>query len=934
MNDYKHTLTVLLLVMSLGGCSNAIKDIQIKDLDAHTISFQRATPTRHTHQEAIKKYQAYINHASSKENHAAALKRLADLQLESSENNSKADILQNTAAIKIMLSSIQHYNTYLQTYPAQKQNDLILYQLAKAYSYNGDFDLALEKINIIASQYPNTKYIDEVQFRRGEMLFVKGDYKKAESAYAAIIKRSPNSMFYEKALYKLAWCQFKQSKYLISLANYFYLLDRKQAQGKLTPHGLAQNLSRTEEDFITDTLRVISLALSYKKGTKTIDLLFAAKTNRNYEALIYKELGNLYLKKHRHADAAYVFLDYGKKHPLKPLAAQYHTTAINAFATGNFHGLVLTTKKSLVKKYGVNTKFWKNQNQKNKIIIKKHLVKNISELANHYHALAYKSKQAEDYNAAASWYRIYLKSFPYYEEAPLINFLLAESLFEAKQYNSAITEYIKTAYQYPKHNKNAEAAYAAILTYNKLIDESRPASRGAIKDKALNNSILFSNTFSADRRAAEVITKTAEQLFAVKKYTMAAEFSRRIIDRKEIVNKDLLKTAWIVYSHSLFELGDYSAAEMAYIEALKRIIKNKSLYTDLADNLAACIYKQGEYHRNKGSFALAAFHFIRLGKIIPTSSIRATAEYNAANMHIRLKQWHKASEILQGFQRNHPSNKVYARSITEKLALIYTNTGEFNLAAKQISILAATAVSLEDKQKLSWQAANMYRKAGKKQTANSLYIQYIKQYRQNFSVYIETHRLVSDYYLNNKKYKKWALWLRKTVAAEMTGGKQRTYRSNLIAAQAVMHLAKPLVNRFTKVSLKIPLQNSLKKKKRLMQHALKIYADVIKYGLAEITTESTYHVAEIYHHFAQALMLSQRPKGLSADELEQYDILLEEQAYPFEEKAIDIHSANTKRTRNGIYDIWVKRSLKVLAEMQPIRYMKKEKIERYVVAIN
>ena len=119
-----------------------------------------------------------------------------------------------------------------------------------------------------------------------------------------------------------------------------------------------------------------------------------------------------------------------------------------------------------------------------------------------------------------------------------------------------------------------------------------------------------------------------------------------------------------------------------------------------------------------------------------------------------------------------------------------------------------------------------------------------------------------------------------------------------------------------------------------MKKALKAYADVISYRIAELTTESTYQVAEIYNQFSKDLMKSQRPKGLSDEELEQYDILLEEQAYPFEEKAIEIHSSNIHRTKNGIYDKWIKRSLKLLAELQPIRYAKTEKVEDYATIEN
>jgi hypothetical protein len=80
-------------------------------------------------------------------------------------------------------------------------------------------------------------------------------------------------------------------------------------------------------------------------------------------------------------------------------------------------------------------------------------------------------------------------------------------------------------------------------------------------------------------------------------------------------------------------------------------------------------------------------------------------------------------------------------------------------------------------------------------------------------------------------------------------------------------------------------------------------------------------------------MKSQRPKGLNAEELEQYDILLEEQAFPFEEKSIDIHIINIDRAKQGLYDKWVKKSIEVLATFQPIRYAKQEKTVTYVEAV-
>ena len=115
-----------------------------------------------------------------------------------------------------------------------------------------------------------------------------------------------------------------------------------------------------------------------------------------------------------------------------------------------------------------------------------------------------------------------------------------------------------------------------------------------------------------------------------------------------------------------------------------------------------------------------------------------------------------------------------------------------------------------------------------------------------------------------------------------------------------------------------------------MQKLIANYTKAISYQVEEVTTEATYQIAEIYHSFANALLKSQRPRGLNEEELEEYELLLEEQAYPFEEKAIDIHLTNFKRIPQGAYNQSVKKSLKVLGDLMPFRYAKVEIADAYV----
>jgi tetratricopeptide (TPR) repeat protein len=89
-------------------------------------------------------------------------------------------------------------------------------------------------------------------------------------------------------------------------------------------------------------------------------------------------------------------------------------------------------------------------------------------------------------------------------------------------------------------------------------------------------------------------------------------------------------------------------------------------------------------------------------------------------------------------------------------------------------------------------------------------------------------------------------------------------------------------------------------------------------------------VAALYHDFGKAMLASQRPKKLNKMELEQYNVMLEEQAFPFEEKAVEVHELNARRVVDGLYDEWVRKSYGVLAEVEPARFGKQAESEPFV----
>ena len=119
----------------------------------------------------------------------------------------------------------------------------------------------------------------------------------------------------------------------------------------------------------------------------------------------------------------------------------------------------------------------------------------------------------------------------------------------------------------------------------------------------------------------------------------------------------------------------------------------------------------------------------------------------------------------------------------------------------------------------------------------------------------------------------------------------------------------------------------------LMEDVIAAYTDAADYGVAEVTTAATFRLGEVYEQFSADLMDSDRPADLDAAALEQYEILLEEQAFPFEEKAIDLFKANADRVVDGVYDEWVQKSFTRLATLMPARYAKEERAENVVTAL-
>jgi TolA-binding protein len=924
------TAVALILVAGAAHADDAKKTI--KDLKAPDIQVHKDAKVESSIAKAMDNYRRFLElQKTDPELQAEAMRRLGDLKLDSGDlERMEKEVglvdLQSGEAIKL-------YSTLLKAYPNYPRNDQVLYQLSRAYETTGQPEQALATLDLIVKKYPNSPSLDEVQFRRGELLFSAKRYPDAERAYAVVIQRGKSSDFYEQSLYKHGWSLYKQSMTDESLSSFAGVLDLTLV-GRNGKSPTVESLKRADRELVEDTLRVMSIAFSYGQGPASIDAFLKRHGEAPYSYLLYERLGDLYVAEQRYQDAAAAYLAYVKSDPYTDQAPNLAMLAINSYAKGGFAELVLQGKHEFVERYNFSSPFWKTREKTQYPKVVQELKINLKDVATYFHATAQKSKRLEDYQEASRWYRDYLKSFPDDPDSAATNYLLAETLFESHQYADAAAEYEHTAYGYPKNAKSATAAYAGLVSYQKGEEPLAGPEKIEWHKRATDAGVKFAQTFPEHPDSAGVLTRAAEDIFAAKDLPRAITVSESILARQPPVDPAKQRIAWTIIARSHYDQNEYDKAEPAFVKARELAGTDEKLRTELTEGLAASVYKQGEAKQKSGDAAGAVDDYLRVARVAPDSTIRATAMYDAAAQLIVLKQWDRAITVLEDYRRQFPKNE-HGADVTKKLAVAYAEAGHPGEAAGEFEKIATSPTEDRAVQREALlQSADLYARANNVPKAVSMLEKFVASNPLPIVDAEEARQRLADYAVKSGDINKRDYWYREIIKVDSQAGAQRTERTHYLAAKAQLALAQPARDEFRAVRLTLPLKKSLVAKRKALEDAMNGYKKAAEYQVAEVTTAATFEMAELYRTLSKDLLASERPKNLKGDELEEYNSLLEEQVFPFEEQAIKAHELNTSRAKDGVYDEWVQKSFKVLAELKPARYGKTEMTQDVVTSLN
>lgn len=855
---------------------------------------------------------------------AEAQRRLADLQVQTDDLKGGSEESETQ-----LRSAVRTYERLLNERPQDEKNDRILYQLARAQQNLGKSEDAIATLDRLSKDFKDSPLTGDAHFRRADLLYRLDRYPEAEAEFTTVMGYDDRTPFFEPAQYMKGWSQYRQSKFDAAIATFFDILDRELPDDPVpleVEEALAE-VERGKTDLARDSLRVVSLSFAALGGGMAVSESFAKNGDPRFYPLVYNALGAMLLEKQRFTDAAEAFTAFTQRYPKHELAPTFQSRVIDAYASGGFGDLVTREKERYATTYDPAAPYWAGAKPTPEVMTA--LRGHLEDLAKYNHSQAQTDKvgKRDQFLVAAKWYKRTIELYPNDPKIAEINFLLGDALLDGGKTLDAAEQYTETAYKYPPHSKSGEAALAAFQAYEKNAKEVPPAQRPAALRQAVDSGLKLADTYQQHPSKLPVLSQAAQDLFELKALDESIIVAKRVLDAGPNVDPVLRRNAWSVTSDAQFQQKNYPAAEIAYAQELALIPAGATERTEVTEQLAASIYKQGEAAKESNDLRKAVDDFLRVGRVTPDSKIRANADYDAASSLVELKDWPAATQVLESFRTRFPTNALSA-DVDKKLAGAYEADNKPAQAAQAYERIAARTSEGEPvRREAAWQAAKLYDNA--KQPAESFraHQAYVTAFPHPLDRAMEARSRLVDLSLSRGDTATQVYWLKEIVKADQTAGNQRTDTTRTLAAKSSLELGRMAAADARKLRLVVPLDKSVAAKKEAMESAIGSLNQAAAYGFAETTTAATFEIAGLYQDFGQSLMSSERPPKLKDLELEQYNLLLEEQAFPFEEKAIQAHEANIKRIEQGRYDTWVKQSAAALVKIAPGKYSKREQSE-------
>ncbi|HEX5791671.1 MAG TPA: tetratricopeptide repeat protein, partial [Rheinheimera sp.] len=828
---------------------------------------------------------------------------------------------------------VARYQQLLTDYPQDPNNELIRYQLARSYDLLGLQQACLEQLEQLLALHPESDFASEVWFRKADIHYSRNEYQPALAAYLAVLQGDEPALR-QHARYMAGWSYFKQQQFEQADEQFLQVLDESYSELLLT------ETQQPEQSLRDEVLRTLSISLSYQQqGSSLQALLKRVPYSRGERPLpmvaeLYQTLATFLADKKLQTASLQTYQLFITDYPDTVMAARFQLMLIQHYLADADTTQALAAQQQYIQLFGPGSAFWQRASAAELAETEAPLLQYLDYFARAQYASALTLSGDARRSAFAAAIPLWQQMLVVITEPALqqntqqtdysaadLRYLLAESYAGAQQQEQALALYTELGFAAAPETASLftaqDAAYKALLLSAELSAQT-PAS--AQRHWQLQTD--FVKQHSSHPAAQQVALQQLQQRYNEQDYYGVLQHSSTVSNWPLAAQSQaaLVQEARFLHSQSELALQHYAAAEQS-ITALLTQQLNTARRSLLTEQLASSIYQQAQ--QADAPVTAVQSHLQRLLSVLPDSAYHEAAAYQQITLARSNADHLGAIALLNSFLQRYPTSER-ASAAQAQLLDSYEQAGQWDKAATELIKLAGSNSDAEQQREALYLAAQYYQRSGENAKALDSWRSYANRYQQPHLLAQEARwQLVQLYQAQQDLYRQ-NFWRDKIAAFEQQYAGQGNDRSRQLAAQALLELGRHESTLFSTVRLSHPLKQSLQKKRQHMSTAIKHFEQSMQYGIAGLLSEAQFQVAELYQQMATALLESDRPKGLDELALEEYELLLQEQAYPFEEQAIAIYQQNTRLTQQQLWDHWVQQSFRRLASLVPARFDKAE----------
>jgi len=374
--------------------------------------------------------------------------------------------------------TVRLYEAVLREYPSYERKDEVLFNLAYNLYELGQRGPAVRRFEELLRDYPGSKFVPDVFIQLGNHAFEVDNALERARAYYEKARQTPNPRISSYALYKLAWCDFNAGNAEGALSKLQQTVEFAERQGA------DRAFTDLKSEALGDLVRVF---VELDRAEDAV-AYFQAHASKAKQVTLVARLAEGLSGAGRHQSAIRTYRALLAEAPLAEAAPQYQEAIIKGFEALRQRDEVRLEVKRLAELYRPGSAWWKANASRPGVLRSGFEVAEgaLRTVVTEYHQEAQKTKQVETYRLARDIYRQYLEAFASSDDERFVSdhafslkFFYAEILWALEEWEAAARQYDEVAvFRVPGRPEaqalasgryRQEAAYAAILAYDKLV---------------------------------------------------------------------------------------------------------------------------------------------------------------------------------------------------------------------------------------------------------------------------------------------------------------------------------------------------------------------------------------------------------------------------------------------------------------------------------